>query len=89
MKGMMGSSLIVCLCGLTFVYVNRSRTNRVKHLSRVAAEFTQMLYHVDKARSEKCAFVDEIQWVCEPLLDWQESSAPLTIFLFGCSAWIE
>ncbi|KAF8492925.1 oligomeric golgi complex component, COG2-domain-containing protein [Gautieria morchelliformis] len=40
----------------------RSNTNRVKHLSRVAAEFTQMLYHVEKARSERCAFVDEIQW---------------------------
>ncbi|KAF8578033.1 COG complex component [Ramaria rubella] len=40
----------------------RSRTNRVKHLSRVATEFTQLQYHVEKARSERCAFVTEIQW---------------------------
>ena len=67
MKGM--NELVVSMSGgLTFTYVSRSRTTRVKHLSRVAAEFTQMLYHVDKARSEKCAFVNEIQWVCEPLL---------------------
>ncbi|KIJ49540.1 hypothetical protein M422DRAFT_246619 [Sphaerobolus stellatus SS14] len=40
----------------------RSRTSRVKHLSRVASEFNQLLYLVEKARTEKCAFVDEIQW---------------------------
>lgn len=40
----------------------RTRGNRAKHLSRVAAEYTQLLYHVTKAQSEKCAFVDECQW---------------------------
>ncbi|KAK1230452.1 hypothetical protein PQX77_006462 [Marasmius sp. AFHP31] len=38
------------------------RGNRAKHLSRVAAEYTQLLYHANKARGERCAFVDEIQW---------------------------
>lgn len=69
---------------LDSLHGSRSRTDRVKHLSRVAAEFTQMLYHVDKARSEKCAFVSEIQWVCELLLHWQESIAPLTKFSAAC-----
>ncbi|KAG7098601.1 hypothetical protein E1B28_000525 [Marasmius oreades] len=36
--------------------------NRAKHLSRVAAEYTQLLYHANKARTERCLFVDEIQW---------------------------
>ncbi|GJJ06410.1 hypothetical protein Clacol_000601 [Clathrus columnatus] len=40
----------------------RSRTNRVKHVSRIATEFNQLLYLADKARQDKCAFVDEIQW---------------------------
>lgn len=25
----------------------------------------QLLYHASKAREEKCAFVDELQWVCK------------------------
>jgi len=41
----------------------RFRGNRAKHLGRVAAEYTQLLYHVRKAGAEKCAFVDEVQWV--------------------------
>jgi conserved oligomeric Golgi complex subunit 2 len=41
--------------------------NRAKHLGRVAAEYTQLLYHASKAREERCIFVDEIQWVCELL----------------------
>ncbi|KAF9268919.1 COG complex component [Marasmius fiardii PR-910] len=36
--------------------------NHAKHLSRVASEYTQLLYHANKARAEKCLFVDEIQW---------------------------
>ncbi len=36
----------------------RSPANKAKHLSRVAAKYTQLLYHASKARSEKCAFVD-------------------------------
>ena len=47
----------------------RSRTSRVKHLSRVASEFNQLLYLADKARAEKCAFVGEIQWVGELLFE--------------------
>ena len=42
---------------------SRFRGNRAKHLARVAAEYTQLLYHAGKARAEKCKFVDEIQWV--------------------------
>ncbi|KAF8973230.1 COG complex component [Flammula alnicola] len=38
------------------------RGNRAKHLGRVSAEYTQLLYHVRKARAEKCAFVNEVQW---------------------------
>ncbi|KAI4519958.1 COG complex component [Schizophyllum commune Loenen D] len=39
-----------------------SEGRQAKHLSRVAAEYNQLLYHVNKARSEKCVFVDQIQW---------------------------
>jgi hypothetical protein len=43
----------------------RPRGNRAKHLVRVAAEYTQLLYHVSKAHSDtRSSFVDEIQWVC-------------------------
>ena len=38
-------------------------TKRVKYLSRVAAEYTQLVYRVAKARDEKCVFVDTMQWV--------------------------
>jgi hypothetical protein len=41
----------------------RDRSNRAKHVTRVAVEYTQLLYHVSKAHEEKCAFVDELQWV--------------------------
>lgn len=44
----------------------RVRGNRAKHLSRVASEYTQLLYHVSKANPGKCAFVTEIQWVRFP-----------------------
>ncbi|KAF8630630.1 hypothetical protein AX15_002781 [Amanita polypyramis BW_CC] len=37
-------------------------TNRAKYLARVAAEYTQLVYHVSKARDEQCAFVDTVQW---------------------------
>ena len=43
----------------------RGRSNRVKHIARVAAEYMQLLYHVSKAREESCAFIDVLQWVCE------------------------
>ena len=41
----------------------RVRGNRAKHLSRVASEYTQLLYHISKANAGKCAFIIEIQWV--------------------------
>ncbi|OSD06996.1 COG complex component [Trametes coccinea BRFM310] len=40
----------------------KSRGNRAKHIARVAAEYTQLLYHVSRARTEPCAFIDESQW---------------------------
>lgn len=43
----------------------RGRSNRAKHIARVAAEYMQLLYHVSKAREESCAFIDVLQWVCE------------------------
>ncbi|KAL1748768.1 oligomeric golgi complex component, COG2-domain-containing protein [Schizophyllum fasciatum] len=47
---------------LSITTEQEDRTNQAKHLSRVAAEYNQLLYHVNKARSEKCVFVDQIQW---------------------------
>ncbi|KAF9033306.1 COG complex component [Hymenopellis radicata] len=41
---------------------DKARGNQAKHLSRVAAEYTQLLYHAAKARDDNCAFVDEMQW---------------------------
>ncbi|KAH9001596.1 COG complex component, partial [Lactarius akahatsu] len=42
---------------------DRPRGNRAKHLVRVAAEYTHLLYHVTKAQAvTRTAFVDEIQW---------------------------
>ncbi|KAH9858848.1 COG complex component [Lenzites betulinus] len=41
---------------------DRSRGNRAKHIARVAAEYTQLLYHVSRANAEPCAFIDESQW---------------------------
>ncbi|KAG8890213.1 hypothetical protein FRB98_000541 [Tulasnella sp. 332] len=39
----------------------RFRGSQAKHLARVAAEYTQLLYHAEKARREDCVFVDELQ----------------------------
>ncbi|KAI0645824.1 COG complex component [Trametes meyenii] len=41
---------------------DRSRGNRAKHIARVAVEYTQLLYHVSRAHTEPCAFIDESQW---------------------------
>ncbi|KAG2146390.1 oligomeric golgi complex component, COG2-domain-containing protein [Suillus bovinus] len=41
---------------------DKSQGNRAKHLSRVTAEYAQLLYHIEKAKEENCAFVDEIRW---------------------------
>lgn len=35
--------------------------SRGKHLSRVAMEYMQLLYHISKAHAEKCTYVDAIQ----------------------------
>ncbi|KZT71811.1 COG complex component [Daedalea quercina L-15889] len=43
-------------------FEDRTRGNRAKHLARVAAEYTQLLYHAAKARTGGSAFVDESQW---------------------------
>ncbi|KIJ67824.1 hypothetical protein HYDPIDRAFT_37422 [Hydnomerulius pinastri MD-312] len=40
----------------------KTKGSRGKHLSRVATEYTQLLYHISKARTENCAYVGEIQW---------------------------
>lgn len=39
----------------------KTQGSRGKHLSRVATEYMQLLYHISKARAEKCAYVDAIQ----------------------------
>ncbi|KAF5370825.1 hypothetical protein D9758_001986 [Tetrapyrgos nigripes] len=41
---------------------DRSHGNKAKHLNRVATEYTQLLYHASKARTENCVYVNEIQW---------------------------
>ncbi|KDQ57488.1 hypothetical protein JAAARDRAFT_177682 [Jaapia argillacea MUCL 33604] len=41
---------------------DRSQANKATHLSRVASEYTQLLYHVSKAQEQKSAFVREMQW---------------------------
>ncbi|KXN92456.1 Conserved oligomeric Golgi complex subunit 2 [Leucoagaricus sp. SymC.cos] len=41
---------------------NEEKSNRAKHIARVAAEYMQLLYHTSKAREEKCVFMDELQW---------------------------
>ncbi|KAI0823373.1 COG complex component [Trametes gibbosa] len=41
---------------------DRTRGNRAKHIARVAAEYTQLIYHVSRANAEPCAFIDESQW---------------------------
>ncbi|KAK0212634.1 COG complex component [Desarmillaria ectypa] len=41
---------------------DKTRGNQAKHLHRIAAEYTQLLYHASKAWADKCVFVDEVQW---------------------------
>ncbi|KIK99406.1 hypothetical protein PAXRUDRAFT_822754 [Paxillus rubicundulus Ve08.2h10] len=47
----------------------KTRGSRGKHLSRVATEYSQLLYHVSKARAENCAYVEEIQWSINRIRD--------------------
>ncbi|KAF9012367.1 oligomeric golgi complex component, COG2-domain-containing protein [Cyathus striatus] len=44
-----------------FSFTSRFQGNRVKHLHRVATEYTQLLYHVSKAQQENCVSVNEVQ----------------------------
>ncbi|KIK01394.1 hypothetical protein K443DRAFT_98669 [Laccaria amethystina LaAM-08-1] len=46
----------------SLLLISTSDGNRVKHLARVAVEYTQLLYHASKAREENCSFINEIQW---------------------------
>jgi hypothetical protein len=41
----------------------RAALNRAKHLGRIAAEYSQLLYHAEKARTQHCIFVDQLQKV--------------------------
>jgi hypothetical protein len=43
--------------------LTRIRAGYAKHLSRAAAELSQVLYLADKARNHGCAFVDALQFV--------------------------
>ncbi|KAF9227314.1 COG complex component [Gyrodon lividus] len=47
----------------------KTRGSRGKHISRVAIEYTQLLYHVSKARAENCAYIEEIQWNIDRIRD--------------------
>ncbi|KAH7888658.1 oligomeric golgi complex component, COG2-domain-containing protein [Phlebopus sp. FC_14] len=47
----------------------KTQGSRVKHLSRVSTEYTQLLYHISKARAENCAYVNEIQWSVDRIRD--------------------
>ncbi|KAF8313136.1 hypothetical protein DL93DRAFT_2168071 [Clavulina sp. PMI_390] len=40
---------------------HKPTVNRAKHLSRIAVEYNQLLYHVERARKQECAFVDHLQ----------------------------
>ncbi|KAN0091182.1 COG (conserved oligomeric Golgi) complex component, COG2 domain containing protein [Tylopilus felleus] len=57
------------LSGATEVGAGKTRGSRGKHLSRVATEYSQLLYLVSKARAEKCAYVEEIQWSIDRIRD--------------------
>ncbi|KAG8213973.1 oligomeric golgi complex component, COG2-domain-containing protein [Butyriboletus roseoflavus] len=57
------------LSGATEVSSAKTRGSRGKHLSRVATEYTQLLYLVSKARAENCAYVEEIQWSIDRIRD--------------------
>ncbi|EMD37937.1 hypothetical protein CERSUDRAFT_50066 [Gelatoporia subvermispora B] len=46
----------------SLLLVRSSRGSRAKHLARVATEYTQLLYHVSRACTGRCAFVEESQW---------------------------
>ncbi|CCA68650.1 related to ERG8-phosphomevalonate kinase [Serendipita indica DSM 11827] len=48
---------------------SKEQVKRVKHLSRVAAGFVQLLYQADKARAEECAFITENQWRIDRIKD--------------------
>ena len=43
--------------------LDSSKDNRAKRLLRITTEYNQLLYHLDKASSEKSDFLEEMQWV--------------------------
>ncbi|KAF8135698.1 oligomeric golgi complex component, COG2-domain-containing protein [Boletus edulis] len=57
------------LSGATEIGPGKTRGSRGKHLSRVATEYTQLLYLVSKARVENCAYVEVIQWNIDRIRD--------------------
>ncbi|KAI9569693.1 oligomeric golgi complex component, COG2-domain-containing protein [Boletus coccyginus] len=57
------------LSGVTGAGSGKSRGTRGKHLSRVATEYTQLLYLVSKARAEQCVYVEETQWSIDRIRD--------------------
>jgi len=50
-------------CASSARQISSFLNNRAKHLARVAAEYSQLLYHARKAEDAQCVFVDEIRWV--------------------------
>ncbi|KAI5119864.1 hypothetical protein M0805_000698 [Coniferiporia weirii] len=43
----------------------KAKGNRAKRLLRIVTEYTQLLYHAEKASSRNCVFVTEMQWRIE------------------------
>ena len=60
----------VLLFFITWIVLNllhchpRSPVGRAKHLTRIAVEYNQLLYHTAKARKQECEFLNQLQKVC-------------------------
>lgn len=61
---------VASLMSVLFPFVVLTNTNsarptvtRAKHLSRIAVEYNQLLYHAEKASRQDCLFVDQLQKV--------------------------
>jgi hypothetical protein len=46
---------------------NTEETDRAKLVDRLASEYTQLKYLIQKAQSENCKIVESISPVCPPL----------------------
>jgi hypothetical protein len=65
----------------------RIRAGYAKHLSRAAAELSQVLYLADKARNHGCAFVDALQFVSYSILGMILTTQPLSLtFSNACAS---